>query len=69
MGIIQGGDNLRLEQLRKAAGYSQELIARRLEVSRATIDNWEKGLTEPKMSDLKKIAKLFNVSLDYLMEE
>lgn len=60
---------MRLEQLRKAAGYSQELIARRLEVSRATIDNWEKGLTEPKMSDLKKIAKLFNVSLDYLMEE
>lgn len=60
---------MRFEELRKAAGYSQEVIARRLEVSRRTVDNWEKGLTEPKLSDLKKIAKLFDVSLDYLMEE
>lgn len=60
---------MRLEELRKEAGYSQELIARRLEVSHVTVSNWERGLTEPKLSDLKKIAKLFNVSLDYLMEE
>lgn len=60
---------MRFEELRKAAGYSQEVIARCLEVSRGTVDNWEKGLTEPKLSDLKKIAKLFDVSLDYLVEE
>lgn len=65
---IKGGDTLKLETLRVKAGWSQEFVARRLEVSRATIDNWEKGRTEPNLSTCVRIAALFGVKLEELLE-
>lgn len=59
---------MNLENLRISSGWSQEFVARRLEVSRGTIDNWEKGRTEPSISMAVKIAKLFGVSVEELME-
>lgn len=57
---------MRLKELRTKRNFSQEYVARMLKVSRATIDKWENGVTEPKYSKAVELAKLFGVSLDKL---
>lgn len=58
---------MNLLSLRKQKGWSQEFISRHLEVSRATIVNWERGETEPTVSQIKKLAEMFQVSVDELL--
>lgn len=58
----------KLVQLRKKEGLSQENLANILEVSRQTISKWELGDTFPDISQAKKISKLFNTSLDELLD-
>lgn len=57
---------MRLKELRTKRNFSQEYVARMLKVSRATIDKWEGGVTEPKYSKAVELAKLFGVPLDKL---
>lgn len=59
---------MNLETLRHTAGWSREFVARQLGVSQMTVINWEKGNTEPSISMAIRIARLFGVSLDKLME-
>ena len=56
----------KLQSLRKNAGYSQEELAEKIDVSRQTISKWELGETSPDLKDAKKLSKIFNVSLDEL---
>lgn len=58
---------LRLEELRKIHKYSQNDIALMLKTTNQTISNWEKGKTEPGIEHLKRLASIFNVSIDYLV--
>ena len=44
-----------------AAGYSQELLAERLGVSRQAVSKWETGAAEPSTSNLLALAKLYGV--------
>ena len=60
------GNNL--FQARKKVGLSQEIVAEKLGVSRQTISKWETDETVPDIYQAKKIAKLYNVSLDELIE-
>lgn len=55
--------------LRKYNGYSQVELAKKLEVSRQTYNNYEKGVRFPKKENLEKLADFFNVSVDYLLCE
>ena len=57
----------RLKELRIEMGLGQVALANKLNVSKGIISLWENGLREPTMSSLISIAKLFNVSLDYLV--
>jgi DNA-binding XRE family transcriptional regulator len=41
-----------------------ELAKHGLRVSRSTLINWELGRTEPKVSDVYAIAKLFKIRLE-----
>lgn len=59
---------MQLLALRTFAKWSQEYVARRMEVSRVTIDNWEKGRTEPDVSQAIKLAKLFGVTVEELVK-
>lgn len=59
---------LRLEELRKKHKYSQNDVALLLGTTNQTVSNWEKGKTEPDIKFLKKIAVLFHVSVDYLID-
>ena len=60
------GNNL--FQARKKAGLSQEVVAEKLGVSRQTISKWETDETVPDIYQAKKLAKLYNLSLDELIE-
>ena len=53
---------------RKKAGLSQEKVAEKLGVSRQTISKWETAETVPDIYEAKKLAKLYNLSLDELIE-
>ena len=53
---------------RKKRGLSQEEVAQKIGVSRQTISKWETNETIPDIYQSKKMAKLYNVSLDELIE-
>lgn len=51
-----------LESIRVQHGYSQEYVARNLEISLNTVRNWETGKTEPTLSKLKQLAELYDMT-------
>lgn len=52
--------------LRDKAGISQMELANQLDVSRQAVSRWESGDTTPSMDKLKTLAKIYDVSLDWL---
>lgn len=58
-----------LKSLRKKAGYSQVELADILKLSKSTIAMYEVGNRMPDYDMMKRIAELFNVSMDYLYEK
>ena len=59
----------KLTLLRKQRGMSQEDLAKELDVSRQSVYKWETGLSYPEMDKLKKIAEIFGVSFDALLND
>ncbi len=53
-----------IRQLREAQGWTQLELAYRLEVTPGTVYAWESGRSEPKVSQLRALARLFGVSSD-----
>jgi len=53
--------------LRKSAGLSQEQLAEKMGVTRQTISNWELEESSPDIKQAKELSKIFNVSLDQLV--
>ena len=60
------GENL--FQARKRKGLSQEAVAEKLGVSRQTISKWETDETLPDIRQAKKLAVLYGLTLDELIE-
>lgn len=56
----------KISELRKKANFSQEELAEKMNVTRQTISKWELNETTPDIKQAKKLAKIFNVSLDEL---
>ena len=56
-------------KLRKEKGLSQEEFGNAINVSRQAISKWESEQTKPDIDKLKEIAKFFNVSYDYLLND
>ncbi len=54
--------------LRRNRGFTQEDVARSLDVSIAAVSKWECGNSYPDITLLPKIAALFDVSVDYLLD-
>ena len=57
-----------LYQARKKSGLSQENVAEKLGVSRQTISKWETDETLPDIRQSKKLAMLYHITLDQLIE-
>lgn len=58
--------NQRAKNLREDLGLSQEYIAQKLNISRATVNRYENNRFDLKLSYAIELAKIYNVSLDYL---
>ncbi|MFZ2348176.1 aminotransferase class I/II-fold pyridoxal phosphate-dependent enzyme [Lactococcus chungangensis] len=59
----------KLTTLREKSGFSQAEVARKIGVSKPTYWAWEKGNAKPKAESLKKLAALYDINLDELMEK
>lgn len=57
----------RLKGLRLARGISQEELAESISVARNTLQRWESGSYEPRLSDLVKLAGALDVSVEELV--
>lgn len=53
-----------IRELREERDWTQLELAYKLKVTPATVSNWERGIYEPKASQLRAIARLFGVSMD-----
>ena len=56
----------RIQELRKAAGLTQEQLAQRIGVSMAAVRNYENGLREPNSKAMAALERFFKVSGEYL---
>ena len=57
-----------LSDARKKKGLSQEAVAEKLGVSRQTISKWETDETLPDIRQSKRLAALYRVTLDELID-
>lgn len=55
-----------LAAARVNAGLTQEDVAKALKVGKQTIVSWEKGNSEPRMSQGRLLSELYNMPLDYI---
>ena len=55
-----------LEAVRVNAKKTQKEWAELLGVSNTTVVNWEKGITEPSLSQLRKMSELSGVPMDFI---
>ena len=58
----------KLRELRKAFGYTQDYVASALGLVRQTYSHYEQGKRKPNPETLFKLAGLYNVSVDDLMQ-
>ncbi|MEG2770424.1 MAG: XRE family transcriptional regulator [Oscillospiraceae bacterium] len=57
----------RLKSLRVAAGYSQKKLAETMHVTQQAVGKWETGRSSPDLPSVNLLAKLFNVTTDYIL--
>ena len=58
---------MRLKELRKKKGVTQQVIADSLNIERALYGRYEDGSRKPPLPNLIKLADYFHVSTDYLL--
>lgn len=52
----------KIKELRELAGYSQAQLAKKLDVTRSSVNAWEMGLSAPTTQYIVALCKLFHVS-------
>ena len=57
----------KIRELRERAGYSQSQLAKKLDVTRSSVNAWEMGLSTPTTQYVVALTKLFHVSADYIL--
>lgn len=59
--------NQRIRLLRQSRNLSQVELAKRLNVTKQSVSNWENDNIQPSIEMLLKMAEFFSVSTDYLL--
>lgn len=59
----------KLIALRKKAGWSQEELAERLNVSRQSVSKWESAQSMPDIDKILQLSSLFSVTTDCLLKD
>ena len=57
-----------LQFLRKSHNYTQDDLAKKLDISRQAVSKWETGTAIPDLEVLLKISKLYNVTINDILE-
>ena len=58
--------SLSIKACRANADMTQEQFADAIGVSKATVNNWEKGKTFPRLNELKKISEVSSVPISLI---
>lgn len=59
----------KLITLRKKAGWSQEELAEKLNVTRQSVSKWEGAQSVPDIDKILQLSCLFGVTTDYLLKD
>lgn len=57
------------EALKKEYGVTDYKVSEEAEITRSTFSDWKSGRSAPKLDKLQKLAKYFNVPLEYFIED
>ena len=57
-----------LQFLRKSNNYTQDDLAEKLGISRQAVSKWETGMTIPDLEVLLKISKLYDITINDILE-
>lgn len=57
----------RIRTLRENAKMTQSELAKRLGITRSSVNAWEMGISVPSTQYIVELAELFKVSTDYLL--
>lgn len=56
-----------LTAARVNAGFSLDEVAKKMQRTKGTIINWEKGRTSMKISDFDELCNLYKISKEYII--
>ena len=57
----------RIRVLREQKGYTQIELAKRLGITRSSVNAWEQGISVPSTQYIVELAQIFKTSTDYLL--
>ncbi|MCL1049824.1 helix-turn-helix domain-containing protein [Shewanella abyssi] len=56
-------------RLRKQCGWSQEELAAKMDISRQSVSKWESASSIPDLNKIIMLAKIFDVTTDFLLKD
>ena len=59
------GEKLKIR--RKKAGFTQEQVAEKMNITRQTLSNWEVGKNYPDIDSIIMLSRIYQLSLDELL--
>ena len=57
----------RIKALREQQDYTQSALAKKLGITRSSVNAWEMGISVPSTQYIVELASIFKVSTDYLL--
>lgn len=57
----------RIKNLRISCGMTQSDLAKKLNITRSSVNAWEMGISTPSTAYVVELSQLFHVSTDYLL--
>ena len=63
--MLQRRVGMRIREVREQAGMTQAELAKRVHVSRSSVESWESGQSYPSIDSCVELSKIFHLSTDY----
>lgn len=63
--MLQKRVGMRIREVREQTGMTQSELAKRIHVSRSSVESWESGQTYPSIDNCIALSNTFHVSTDY----
>ena len=57
----------KIKRLREASHLTQTELAKKLNITRSSVNAWEMGISVPSTQSLVQLAQIFDISTDYLL--